>query len=196
MLLGRTYVLLCCLVCTLCSSMCWFSRRPDANGEEAFWRRKNIFGNLVNKRTGHTDVLIARTWMLWPFARTGHHGRSHRADMDALAIRTHCSHGRSHRADMDALAIRTRWSHGRLQNPETSGEEVWIGREYPAPPPRQPPNPPPPHQPPPPRHPTPPPRNPKNVLRSKIAQTADSTSNRAHAEMWHMQHLCERPQKP
>ena len=40
-------------------------------------------------------------------------GRSHRAGMDALAIRTHWQHRRSHRAGMDALAIRTHWQHGR-----------------------------------------------------------------------------------
>ena len=40
-------------------------------------------------RTGNTDVLIGRTWMLWPLSTRWQHGRSHRASMDALAIRTH-----------------------------------------------------------------------------------------------------------
>ena len=60
-------------------------------------------------RTGYTGVIV-RTWMLWPLARNGHtdviigrtwmlctdwsHGCYHRADMDALASRTHRLHGR------------------------------------------------------------------------------------------------------
>ena len=54
----------------------------------------------------NTDGIIARTWMLW------YHGRCHRADIDALAIRMQWEHGCLHRADMDAVVTRTSSSCG------------------------------------------------------------------------------------
>ena len=88
----------------------------------------------MNKRTGHTGVLIARTWMLWPFARTGHKLQLKSFGLDVIT-------------------------------------------------------------PPPPARPAPPLPQRLQVKSLGLDGTTPPTpppSNRAHAEMWHMQHLVER----
>ena len=66
-------------------------------------------------RTGHTDVIIVRAWMLMAIRTHWSRGRCHRTGMPALAIRTHWSHRRYHRAGRaahghsHALVTRTLW---------------------------------------------------------------------------------------
>ena len=84
--------------------------------------RRSVLGSSGHGCSGNRDVIVVRTWMLWPFA-------SHEATkcrkyrcfcMEVIIVRTwmlwplrtQWSHKRYHRADMDALATRTLSSCG------------------------------------------------------------------------------------
>ena len=95
----------------------------------------------MNKRTAHTDVLIARTWMLWAFARTGNISNCLSSRNARSTYRT-CTHVSKVHWCAEAAAEQQKTS-AQIRNPP-----------HPTPPHPTPPHPTPPHPTPP--HPTPP----------------------------------------
>ena len=109
-------------------------------------------------RTGHADVLIVRTWMLWPFAHTGH--------TDVLIARTRMLWPFARTGHTDVLIVRTwmLWPFARTGHTDiliVRGRRVYktqrlqvkrFGLDVITPPP------------------TPHPPQPQNVLRARIAQ--------------------------